>query len=233
MDSDLSEIEVDEEVFTESPGPLEDDLDAQEPEEDDDYQYTPNYEDDEERVQVKRSGRSRRQPTRLAEEEDHAYQPKMTSKRATVTDDDDLPTPSKRRKAATIDLQSYEEEEEEEDEDQGQQHRINSRNKMIMELMDGNSPRKRDRLTEEELQLRRAENARKRKNMSEKKLEEEKQDTINKLLRRRAGKSRSNVSLDKGNPEDEGTYVKPRRAYHSEGLVRVIRTKDDDLYCTY
>lgn len=47
---------------------------------------------------------------------------------------------------------------------------------------------KKNTLTEEESQIRKTEIARKRRNLTEKKLEEEKQDTINKLLKRRAGK---------------------------------------------
>ncbi|ESX01433.1 hypothetical protein HPODL_00826 [Ogataea parapolymorpha DL-1] len=50
--------------------------------------------------------------------------------------------------------------------------------------------------TEEELQLRRLENARKRKNFTMKRLEMEKQDTLNKLLLKRADKVRNLKNLE-------------------------------------
>lgn len=50
--------------------------------------------------------------------------------------------------------------------------------------------KKKTQLTEEEQQLKRAEMARRRKNMSVRRLEEEKQDTLDKLLKKRASRSR-------------------------------------------
>lgn len=73
---------------------------------------------------------------------------------------------------------------------------LKSKNSQFLSL--SNNIRKRNVLTEEENQIRRAEIARKRKNLSEKKLEEEKQDTINKLLKRRAKTTRTK----KGGPVD-------------------------------
>ncbi|QLG74219.1 hypothetical protein HG535_0G01030 [Zygotorulaspora mrakii] len=105
-----------------------------------------------------------------------------------------------------------------------------TRSKMLLNLLGDGSSRK--SLTEEESQLRRAENARKRKNLSEKRSEEEKQETINKLLRRRAGKSRSHIPNDDedvGN--DAAPFSKPRRPYNSFGHSRTIRQYNTDLYC--
>lgn len=106
-----------------------------------------------------------------------------------------------------------------------------TKSKMVQALL-GHSRRG---LTEEQLQLRRQENARKRKNLSEKRLEEEKQETINKLLRRRAGKSRSHLPKE-DEPvvanSDSTVFTKPRRPYDSTGMTRTLRRVDQDLYCT-
>ncbi|KAH3672777.1 hypothetical protein WICMUC_004183 [Wickerhamomyces mucosus] len=84
-----------------------------------------------------------------------------------------------------------------------------SKNNQFLSL--SNNIRKRRVLTEEENQIRRAEIARKRKNLSEKKLEEEKQDTINKLLKRRAKTTRTKKD-DTADIDDESlTKEKPRR----------------------
>lgn len=114
-----------------------------------------------------------------------------------------------------------------------------TKSKMLTELLGDGSSKK--NLTEEEIALRRAENARKRKNLSEKRLEEEKQETINKLLRRRAGKSRSHVddredenNNDTGEPGPNGesiNFSKPRRPYISKGMNRTLRKAKIDLYC--
>lgn len=114
-----------------------------------------------------------------------------------------------------------------------------SKSKMLTELLGDGSNKK--NLTEEEVALRRAENARKRKNLSEKRLEEEKQETINKLLRRRAGKSRSHVDDkedEKNNTPELGAngesvnFRKPRRPYISNGMNRTLRKTDVDMYCS-
>ncbi|GAV53165.1 hypothetical protein ZYGR_0AI04470 [Zygosaccharomyces rouxii] len=114
-----------------------------------------------------------------------------------------------------------------------------TKSKMLTELLGDGSSKK--NLTEEEIALRRAENARKRKNLSEKRLEEEKQETINKLLRRRAGKSRShvddkedenNTNSGESGPNGESiNFSKPRRPYISKGMNRTLRKADIDLYC--
>ncbi|CCE66149.1 hypothetical protein TPHA_0O01820 [Tetrapisispora phaffii CBS 4417] len=107
--------------------------------------------------------------------------------------------------------------------------------KMLLNLLSDGSSRK--KLTEEEIQLRRAENARKRKNLSEKRSEEEKREVLDKLLKRRAAKSRSHLPNDDENSKD-GTdeslsYIKPRRPYSSPGMIRTLRKAETDLYCTY
>jgi Ino eighty subunit 2 len=77
----------------------------------------------------------------------------------------------------------------------------------------GDKKSKKKVLTAEETELRKAEIARKRKNMLEKKLDEEKQDTINKLLKRRAVKTgtRSKKSLDEEVDEEGRLRERPRR----------------------
>lgn len=62
--------------------------------------------------------------------------------------------------------------------------------------------KKKPQLTEEEQQLRRAELARRRKNMSVRRLEEEKQETLDKLLKKRATRSRK--VIDEGGDTDSG-----------------------------
>ncbi|GAV48151.1 hypothetical protein ZYGR_0I04480 [Zygosaccharomyces rouxii] len=115
-----------------------------------------------------------------------------------------------------------------------------TKSKMLTELLGDGSTKK--IMTEEEIALRRAENARKRKNLSEKRLEEEKQETINKLLRRRAGKSRSHVddkedensnNTGESGPNGESlSFSRPRRPYISKGMNRTLRKPDVDLYCS-
>ncbi|CAI1672488.1 hypothetical protein SEUBUCD646_0N01160 [Saccharomyces eubayanus] len=106
-----------------------------------------------------------------------------------------------------------------------------TRSKMLMDLLeDGGSKKK---LTDEEIQLRRAENARKRKNLSEKRLEEEKQDTINKLLKKRAGKSRSHLPNEDDKNDGSSSFVKPRRPYNSDGMTRILRNYKEDVFCTF
>lgn len=85
------------------------------------------------------------------------------------------------------------------------------KSKELLSLMD-EPTRKTKQLTDEEKQLRRVEQARKRKNFSLKKLEEEKRDTLNKLLMRRAGKVRDLNKLTGGEYGDgEERKETPRR----------------------
>ncbi|GAA97454.1 uncharacterized protein L969DRAFT_91361 [Mixia osmundae IAM 14324] len=60
----------------------------------------------------------------------------------------------------------------------------------LLELPTKKPPKAKKQFTEQEMQLRKSENARKRKNLSDRKLEEEKTETINRLLKKQAGKSR-------------------------------------------
>jgi len=81
--------------------------------------------------------------------------------------------------------------------------------------------------TEEEIALRKAENARKRLDYKNKILEEEKRDTLNKLLKRRATKSRETIAEDKegsvGVDEDSKSYYKERRAtLNHPALIRYV-----------
>lgn len=85
--------------------------------------------------------------------------------------------------------------------------------KKFVELGDKNAkkPPKKQRETEEQAALRKAENARKRLDYKNKLLEEEKRDTLNKLLKRRAAKTREVQTTDGGN--EVKLIDKPRRAY--------------------
>ncbi|SCU93264.1 LAFA_0F15478g1_1 [Lachancea sp. 'fantastica'] len=276
MDSDLSSVELDAEVYEESPDLPEDSPYGSDREEDDEYQYTPEIEEDDEKVQPSGSSRSKRGAARSTDEYDPAG--RTAGQKRVVEDDFEEPSssPAKRsRRNAGIDLQNLDDEDEDDgygDDDvhgeEGQQDggdeadaAINasasasasaseqekaerpqdsnktSRSKIMMELLD-NSSRRNSKLSEKELQLRRAENARKRKNLSEKKLEEEKQDTINKLLRRRAGRTRGPVPADRDkkseDPQDENAeFTKPRRSYNSKGMVRILQNANETVYATF
>ena len=86
----------------------------------------------------------------------------------------------------------------------------NIKSKELLALMD--EPQKKKNLSEEEIQLRRAEQARKRKNFSIKKLEAEKRDTLNKLLMKRASKVRDTKNLKgKEYGDEEESQAVPRR----------------------
>ncbi|SCU98402.1 LAMI_0F14466g1_1 [Lachancea mirantina] len=232
MNSDNSEFDVENETYEETPDyfieepealealepeEIEEQDEAEEPEEDDDYRYVPEFEDDE-TVQGRRGERNRRTPVR---EESRDRGIRASRKRQSEVNGRGNGKQGKPGfGGGSRDVDEVEE-----------AYKGTGRG-IIAELMDGTSRRK-DKLTEEEQQLRRAENARKRKNLSEKKLEEEKQDVINKLLRRRAGKSRSNVTIEKETSEDPSAFTKPRRVYNSTGMVRLMRTKGEDLYSFY
>ncbi|SCU96319.1 LAME_0F15852g1_1 [Lachancea meyersii CBS 8951] len=249
MDSDLSSVELDAEIYEDSPEISEDDdVLGSEPEEDDEYQYTPDVEEDDETVGLKANSRGRRGALKIGDGED--TKGRSSGRKRVVEHEFDEPesSPAKKpRRNGGIDLQNLDDDEEDTEEANGDQSertgsvpsqelRVDSRNKMMMELLD-NSSRRNSKLSEKELQLRRAENARKRKNLSEKKLEEEKQDTINKLLRRRAGRTRGPVPADREKSEsamdENADFTKPRRAYSSKGMVRVLQNKDGTVYATF
>ncbi|ODV87678.1 hypothetical protein CANARDRAFT_173603 [[Candida] arabinofermentans NRRL YB-2248] len=76
-----------------------------------------------------------------------------------------------------------------------------------------NEPLKKKQFTEEEIQLRKLENARKRKNFNIKRLEMEKRDTLNKLLLKRADKVKNLQALEGQEylDEDENSASKPNQ----------------------
>ena len=85
-------------------------------------------------------------------------------------------------------------------------------------------------LTAEEQALRKSENARKRKNQTEKKLDEEKQETINKLLNKQAGKKKGAVKIlttaDAAIEEvDESSQIRKTRPVPL-GMIRYINNKE-------
>ncbi|KAG7745036.1 hypothetical protein KL932_000066 [Ogataea haglerorum] len=94
----------------------------------------------------------------------------------------------------------------------------------LLELTNERSKKK--QFTEEELQLRRLENARKRKNFTMKRLEMEKQDTLNKLLLKRADKVRNLKNLEgkEYGDEEPAPAEAPRRpVLVHPALDRVLR----------
>lgn len=105
--------------------------------------------------------------------------------------------------------------EEDEDEEVTSSKRLTSRQAAKVAGVDvshvslGDGPRKKKALNETELALRREETARKRKNLSEKKLEDEKMETINRLLKKQTrtrNPKRSALptpSEDRGTPESD------------------------------
>ncbi|EPY51872.1 Ino80 complex subunit Ies2 [Schizosaccharomyces cryophilus OY26] len=114
----------------------------------------------------------------------------------------------------------------------------------MLELPPETSGRK--KLTEEEMALRRVENARRRKNQSEKKLEEEKMETINRLLKRqsntdkpRRGRTPMVTSDHSGTPKK--TIKKSRVSMHQPfQCIRWINNQEgsraiipDSLYPFY
>ncbi|KIW06375.1 hypothetical protein, variant [Verruconis gallopava] len=78
-----------------------------------------------------------------------------------------------------------------------------------------NEAQKKKHFTAEEISMRRAEMARRRKALSEKRNDEEKQDTINRLLKRQASKRqrKADVEADRIAEEGEDETVKPNKLY--------------------
>lgn len=75
--------------------------------------------------------------------------------------------------------------------------------------------------TEEEAALRKAESARRRNDYKNKQLEEEKRDTLNKLLKRRAAKTKTGKIEDE--TEDTSKALKPLRPYRQHpGMLRYV-----------
>lgn len=90
---------------------------------------------------------------------------------------------------------------------------------VVGELVDGPS-RKKKVLSVEEQRIKRAELARRRKNLSEKRLEEEKQDTLDKLLKKRATKAKR---------DDLDEQDKRTRLVEHPAFVRFLSRKDADV----
>ena len=87
-------------------------------------------------------------------------------------------------------------------------------------------PQIKKHLTAEEHAMRRAEMARRRKNLSEKRNEEEKQDTINRLLKKQAPKRRGKISAkeieaqDRGDMSEAEEHQQQQRGY--DEVVEVV-----------
>lgn len=89
-------------------------------------------------------------------------------------------------------------------------------------LLELPATKKKAQLTEEEQQLRREELARRRKNMSVRRLEEEKQETLDKLLKKRASRSRKAIVDDTGNDTDAGSNTP---VMGEDGRYRVTKSR--------
>lgn len=81
-------------------------------------------------------------------------------------------------------------------------------------------PQVKKHLTAEEHAMRRAEMARRRKNLSEKRNEEEKQDTINRLLKKQAPKRRGKISAKEIEAQDRGDMSEAEEQALEEVEVR-------------
>lgn len=104
----------------------------------------------------------------------------------------------------------------------------NSASDLFIELDDldkKNTKRKQE--TEQETMLRKAESARRRQHLKNKQLEEEKQDTVNKLLKRRATKTRANENKEE---HEEVLVLRPRRpmAEHA-ALSRWVSKREGEV----
>lgn len=95
--------------------------------------------------------------------------------------------------------------------------------------------RKQKKETEEQAAIRKAENARRRLDYKNKQLEEEKQDTLNKLLKRRAVKVRDNDDIEA--KDDSKHVLKPRRPMSKHpGFLRYVNnttTLNGDLCLSF
>lgn len=83
----------------------------------------------------------------------------------------------------------------------------NGANELFLELEDLDKKSKKKQETEQQTLLRKAESARRRQHLKNKQLEEEKQDTVNKLLKRRANKTRGDTNEE----TDLVSELRPRR----------------------
>jgi len=94
----------------------------------------------------------------------------------------------------------------------------------------GAEPQIKKHLTAEEHAMRRAEMARRRKNLSEKRNEEEKQDTINRLLKKQAPKRRGKISraeeFEAEADQDDEVRREPDEKPPNPLFVRWVSNKD-------
>lgn len=86
---------------------------------------------------------------------------------------------------------------------------------------------KKPALTADEAALRRSENARRRKNLSEKKLDEERQETINRLLNKQAGKSKDfkKAAAEEDRAAEGAVAVRAQRPL-PKGMIRWVSTRE-------
>lgn len=110
---------------------------------------------------------------------------------------------------------------------------VDSNSKKFVELDDNYSKNKKTKLkrkeTEEQAALRKAENARKRLDYKNKQLEEEKRDTLNKLLKRRANKTRE-VDPKEGAVDVAKLVLKGRRPMMQHpALMRWVLRKEGQV----
>ena len=90
-------------------------------------------------------------------------------------------------------------------------------------------PQVKKHLTAEERAMRRTEMARRRKNLSEKRTEEEKMDTINRLLRKQAPKRRGKVSAAEIAAEGGGTAASATEQQEEQQQTPVVHEKPDPI----
>lgn len=141
------------------------------------------------------------------------------------SDDDIIPTPALDDEGLTDDEQNYQPDVSKMTERQ-RAKLLDEEDNTLVSL--SNKAHSRKILTAEEIELKKAENARKRKNMLEKKLDEEKQDTINKLLKRRAVKTGTRSKKLENDADLEGIQrERPRRPQLDHpALLRWTSTKE-------
>src|SRR5579871_2483727 len=87
-------------------------------------------------------------------------------------------------------------------------------------------PMRKKALTADEIALRRSETARRRKNQSEQRLEEEKIETINRLLKPQAPRRRGQRANDSPGPSDTEFLMRETTPPRPAGKVRVVVSAD-------
>jgi hypothetical protein len=88
-------------------------------------------------------------------------------------------------------------------------------------------PTKKKHLTEEEIALKKSEIARRRKHQSQQRAEQDKMDTINRLLRKQNTKRRSNKEADEENQENQrDTGKRSALLQSSVSAIRYVQSLD-------